>query len=443
MPGIARRLPPCVVLVAACLSVISAALVAQQPASGHPRLLAQTPATNAAEPGSELTVYLLTMGPGDQVWEKFGHNAIWIHDAASQSDVAYHWGVFDFRDKDFYPNFIRGKMRYLMGAFDFNETIDVYRQANRTVWAQELNLTPAQRYSLAQFVAWNVRPENRYYHYDYYRDNCSTRVRDAIDGALGGVIKAATQSIPSHTTYRFHTERLTQDDWPIFTGTMAGLGEPTDREISAYEEMFLPVRMKDRLRNINVTINGMSEPLVKNERVLVQATRPPEDVTVRRGMRGYLIIGIVCFLLIAAASVLQREGKATVAISLAAVWSLVAGFGGFVLTFLWGFTDHIYSYRNENLLQLDPLSLVLLVLLLRLAWTDATSDMYSSRARSAFTTAAVVAALSVIGLLMKALPVFDQGNADIIAMALPIHLAVLAALYNERRKRVGPAATLA
>jgi uncharacterized protein DUF4105 len=415
-----------------------------QPSTNEGRPLpSSAAAANAVEPGSELTVYLLTMGPGDQVWEKFGHNAIWIHDAANQTDVAYHWGVFDFRDKDFYPNFIRGKMRYLMGAFDFNETIDVYRQANRTVWAQELNLTPAQRYSLAQFVAWNVRPENRYYHYDYYRDNCSTRVRDAIDGALGGVIKAASQSIPSHTTYRFHTERLTQDDWPIFTGTMAGLGEPTDREISAYEEMFLPVRMKDRLRTINVTINGASQPLVKNERVLVQATRPPEDVTVRRGMLGYLIIGIVGFLLIAAASALQRDGKPTVAIGLAALWSLVAGFCGFVLTFLWGFTDHIYSYRNENLLQLDPLSLVLLVLLLRLAWTEATSDTYFSRARSAFMTAAIVAALSVIGLLMKALPVFDQGNADIIAMALPIHLAVLAMLYSERRKRGGVAATRA
>lgn len=377
------------------------------------------------------------MGPGDQVWEKFGHNAIWIHDAANKTDVAYHWGVFDFRDKDFYPNFIRGKMRYLMGAFDFNETIDFYRQSNRTVWAQELNLTPAQRYSLAQFVAWNNRPENKYYHYDYYRDNCSTRVRDAIDGALGGVIRAATKSVPSNTTYRFHTERLTQDDWPIFTGTMAGLGEPTDREITAYEEMFLPVRMKDRLRTINVSVNGVPEPLVKNERILVQATRPPEDVTVRRSMAGYLMIGVIAWLLIAGASVLQRNARPTLAISLSALWSFVAGFGGFVLTFLWGFTDHVYSYRNENLLQLNPLSLVLLVLLLRMAWTDVAGDKYSSKVRSAYTTALVIAALSVIGLLMKALPMFYQGNGDIIAMALPIHVAVLAVLYNERRHRGG------
>ena len=112
----------------------------------------------SAKPGSNLTVYLLTMGPGDQVWEKFGHNAIWIHDDAAMTDIAYHWGLFDFADKDFVPRFIQGRMRYSMGAFDMSQTVDAYRQTNRTVWAQELNLTPAQRQKLADFIAWNIQP---------------------------------------------------------------------------------------------------------------------------------------------------------------------------------------------------------------------------------------------------------------------------------------------
>ncbi|HEY0242037.1 MAG TPA: DUF4105 domain-containing protein, partial [Gemmatimonadaceae bacterium] len=218
--------------------------------------------TAAREPGSNLTVYLLTMGPGDQVWEKFGHNAIWIHDELNGTDIAYHWGLFDFADKDFIPNFARGRMRYSMGAFDMSETVDQYRRANRTVWAQKLNLQPAQKQRLAEFVAWNVRPENRFYHYDYFRDNCSTRVRDALDLALGGTIKSATERTPSGTSFRFHTARLTQDDWPVFTGTMFGLGQPVDREISVWEEMFLPVRMKDQLRNVRVTAAAGREPLV-------------------------------------------------------------------------------------------------------------------------------------------------------------------------------------
>ena len=80
--------------------------------------------TVTPEPGSALTVYLLTMGPGDQVWEKFGHNAIWIHDEANHTDIAYHWGLFDFADKDFVPRFIQGRMRYSMGAFDMGQTVE-------------------------------------------------------------------------------------------------------------------------------------------------------------------------------------------------------------------------------------------------------------------------------------------------------------------------------
>src|SRR5205823_7278461 len=128
-------------------------------------------------------------------------------------------------------------MLYWMGGFDLQSTIDQYREANRPVWAQELNLTPAQRSSLAQFIEWNERPENRFYHYDYYRDNCSTRVRDALDRVLGGAIKSQTSTLPTGATYRFHTQRLTANDPLIFTGLLVALGHYVDRPISAWEEM--------------------------------------------------------------------------------------------------------------------------------------------------------------------------------------------------------------
>ena len=384
----------------------------------------QTPAT--PEPGSQLTVYLLTMGPGDQVWEKFGHNAIWIHDELNHTDIAYNWGLFDFADKEFIPRFVQGRMRYSMGAFDMNETIDAYRRANRTVWAQQLNLTPPQRQHLQEFVSWNVLPENRYYRYDYFRDNCSTRVRDALDGALGGIVKRSAENIPSGTTYRFHTSRLTQDDWPIFTGTMMGLGEPTDREISGYEEMFLPVRMKDRFRSIRVA-NG-SQPLVLNERVLVQATRAPEDTQVRRGMGGYLAISLIVLAVWALLWVVARNSeRKTGVLMIATLWSVIAGLAGVLLTGLWGFTDHLYSYRNENVLQLNPLSLVVVFLLIRLMWKRRKSGG-AGDARAAILGAAIVAALSIVGFVMQILPGLDQVNGDVIALALPLHLGVVVAL---------------
>jgi|SRR5687768_6008363 len=390
------------------------------------------------EPGSNLTVYLLTMGPGDQVWEKFGHNAIWIHDATAGTDSVYHWGLFDFADKDFVPRFIQGRMRYSMGGFDMAETVEAYRRTNRTVWSQELNLSPAQRRRLADFIAWNMRPENRYYSYDYFRDNCSTRVRDAIDNAAGGVIRAASGSLPSGTTFRFHTARLTQDDWGIFTGTMMGLGQPTDEPISAWEEMFLPVRMMERLKSVQITTTSGTAPIVRDEKVLVQAARAPEASSVHRGMFGYLAIAIAVAGLGAALVVLLRQGGAVIAI--ATVWSLVAGVAGTLIAFLWFFTDHLYSYRNENLFQLNPLSLVLAALLIRALWKRRRSE--AARAdtarREALWVALVVAGISALGFALQALPGLDQANAPVIALAMPLHIslaAFLATLATPKKER--------
>ena len=379
------------------------------------------------ESGSHLTVYLLTMGPGDQVWEKFGHNAIWVHDELQGTDIAYHWGLFDFADKDFVPNFLKGRMRYSMGAFDMTETVEQYRRTNRTVWAQKLNLKPAEKQKLAEFLAWNVLPENRFYHYDYFRDNCSTRVRDALDLALGGTIKAATHQASSSSSYRFHTARLTQDEWPVYTGTMLGLGQPVDNDISIWDEMFLPVRMKERLRNVTVAGASGPEQLVLEERVVMQATRAPEPVQVHRGILGYLIIAGAGLLIGYALWVFGGRGaRPGAALTLALIWSVVAGLSGSVLAGLWAVTDHLYSYRNENLFQLNPLSLVVAVALVALMWTRQKHE--SARTKFALRSARVVAGLSLLGFIIQALPGLDQANGGAIALALPLHIGVLAML---------------
>ena len=408
-------------MIRACIAALFALVVSS-------RADAQQP--TAGEPGSHLTVYLLTMGPGDQVWEKFGHNAIWIHDELNQTDIVYHWGLFDFADKDFVPNFLRGRMRYSMGAFDMSETVDQYRRSNRTVWAQKLNLQAAQKQRLAEFVAWNVRPENREYHYDYFRDNCSTRVRDALDVALGGTIKSATQGAPSGTSFRFHTARLTQDDWPVFTGTMLGLGEPVDDEISIWDEMFLPVRMKDQLRKVRVSGPGGQEPLVQDERIIVQATRAPEESDVHRGIFGYLLISVIGLAVGYGLWIVGGRGaSASGALALAILWSLVAGLAGTVLAGLWVFTDHLYSYRNENLFQLNPLSLLVAVALAGLMWKRRRRGREVS-SRFAITTARLVAGLSLLGFVIQILPGLDQVNGGAIALALPLHMGVLALVMS-------------
>lgn len=389
---------------------------------------AYSPARLPASPPESLTVYLMTMGPGQAVWERFGHNAIWIHDPVGGTDKAYNYGLFDLRQERFLVRFLQGRMWYWMQGFPAESYVELYRRANRSVWIQELEIPPRARRELQEFLEWNERPENRFYHYDYYRDNCSTRVRDALDRALGGRIRERTARLGTGTSYRFHTQRLTANDPLIYTGLLLALGQPVDREISAWEEMFLPLALRKHLRDITVTgANGAQVPLVRSERTLFESTRtPPPDrppfwLPIYFGLG--LTLGATTFALGAAArkSRVARAGL----IAIGGIWAFLVGILGLVLAGLWGFTDHAAAHNNENVLQVNLLALALIGLL-----PGAASQ--AGKKRAAMILGVVLAGLSLVGLLLKVLPQFHQVNGEIVALALPIHLGVAGALWALR-----------
>lgn len=395
------------------------ALAALLPARLHARQGA------AAEPGSELTVYLLTMGPGDAVWERFGHNALWIHDPARGTDQAYNYGLFDFRQENFVLRFVQGRMLYWMEGIPIDWTLEVYRQGNRSVTAQELNLTPRQKAALRDFLEWNELPQNRFYRYDYYYDNCSTRIRDALDRVLGGQIAAETRNVATGSSYRSHSLRLVAGDVPVYTGLSLGLGSPADRDISAWEEMFLPMKLHDHVARMRVKdASGREVPLVREARMLVSAAREPERTAPPQRIPAYLVAGMLLgslFLLLARGAERSRAARWGLA-GTSAAWALLAGTGGVVLAGLWAFTDHEIAYRNENLFHFSPLALPLAVLAPMLALGVRRAG------RPAAALAWAVAALSALGLVLQVLPGLDQVNGTIIALALPAHLGLALAL---------------
>jgi hypothetical protein len=371
--------------------------------------------------GSDLTIYLMTMGMGDQVWERFGHNAIRIVDASRGTDSVYNWGTFDFHQPNFIGRFMTGNTLYWMQGDGMAETMATYQYLNRSVWVQELNLTPAERVAVRDFIAWNALPEHRYYRYDYYLDNCSTRVRDVIDRIVGGQLKAAIAPRLTSTTYRFHTQRALQFDRAVAMGTNIGLGEVADRPITQWEEAFLPSRLQQHIRGVQIrATDGTVRPLVKNEQEMFAARRAPEptappDDTVRNLVIGLSIAGILV-LLARAARRGRRAGRVTFA-TVGTIWAALNGLLGVILIVGWTATRHVFMARNENLLQFDPLSLVLAV----------TLPLALSRARATGLTrqfSAAIAIVALVGLAMKALPWFDQVNVAVIVMTLPVHLAL-------------------
>ena len=379
--------------------------------------------------GSQLTISVLTFGQGDAVWEKFGHNALRIRDARTGSDVAYNWGTFDFDQPNFLRRFLVGNTLYWLATDPAPLMIEHYqRNLNRSGVEQVLALTPEQKVKLRDFVLWNERPENRNYQYDYYVDNCSTRLRDAIDRALGGQLRRALVAKPSPHTFRSESLRLMSSLRLLQSGMQVALGQPADQSLTAWEESFIPMRLRDRLREVRVVDGGTARPLVAEEHVLHVAAREPEatdapSLVLRFLIAGLLIAGVIAVL--GARAVAGGRGARLGFAVAGAFWGLVAGTLGLLLAIAWMATRHVFWYRNENLLQLAPFVLLLAAL--------APLAVYRPRwRRPAFAVAVAAAALSALGLVLKVLPAFDQRNLAVVMLALPANAALAWALRPRR-----------
>lgn len=386
------------------------------------------PAAAQAGADSTITVRLITIGPGREVWERFGHNAIWIHDGAAGTDIAYDYGRFSFETEHFLLRFIQGDMRYWMGQADAQALVEFYGRRNRTVIVQELALSVEARRALRDFLLWNIRPDNKYYQYDYYRDNCSTRVRDALDRVLSGRLHAIAADTVPGASFRFHTDRLIAPLLWAYVGTKAGLGARTDLPVPRWDEMFVPMKLREILREVSIPDGdgGGTHPVVVAEDTVYRTTDAPARTTPPSWALWFALVGIAGAAILLLLARVMRAGFGVVAVSI----TLALGVGGLTLVGLWFFTSHIMTTANQNVLQINPLSLLVAILL---PWGLRARD--SAVFRTLTGLAVLVAAGSLIGLLLKALPVAAQANGPIIGLLLPIHLALPVAIFLAVKRR--------
>jgi hypothetical protein len=416
------------------------------------------------------SVILITIGSGDASYEKFGHNAIWIHDPTTQpSDVLYNYGVFDFEDKNFTWNFIQGLMAYRIERVDeVYGLLNFYASQDRSLTLQQLNLNAQQQASLSKFLEWNTQPANQFYRYNYFTNNCSTKVRDAIDGVIDHQIQLQTSATDSGTTLRWHTRRLTADDIPLYAALDYMMGHPIDRPISKWEEMFLPVKMSETIRGVSV--NGSS--LVRWEQQIYKSKSHEEYSEPPSRFWIFLVVGLLVGGSLAIGSRWitpspgtpgEGRGEGSVGESkgsrkwkqnphpnplpghrareplgpiarwliflIALAWVILAGLGGSILTWTWFFTDHFAASQNENLLQLNPITLPLIFIV--------PFAIFSRRRGKTlgFYLSFVGLALSILGFLLQILPKWNQPNGEIIALALPAHAGLAWLMFRLFKSR--------
>lgn len=377
---------------------------------------------------SNLQVFLLTFGEGELYFEKYGHNALWFRDPTRGIDEAYNWGEFDFESPGFLRRLLLGDMQYWTSAYRGMDLIEAYRQRDRTIILQRLNLTPQQADSALAYARWNARDENKFYRYDYFRDNCSTRVRDLIDRAVGGALRRATTATVDRT-YRSETLRLVDDLTFTQFGIDVALGRPTDRQLSVWESAFVPMRLREAVRDARVADSaGTMRPLVAEERTLYTSQGYAERADAPRLWPGYLVLGLILgavFFGVAWAAVRSSAVEKVYRVQVA-LWTFATGLLGLIVLLAWLITEHVFWFRNENLLLFNPLALFVMSLVIM--------SMRNERwLRPAAICAVVIAMLGAIALLMKGLP-RSQDNVPLILLTLPAHFAVAHGLWSRARR---------
>lgn len=374
-------------------------------------------------PGAQLEVSLLTYGPGDIYWERFGHDAIEIRDRNSGESVSFNYGMFDFNQDNFLLNFARGRMRYRMDAVRTAEDLAWYRGEGRSITRQYLALKPQQRAQLRDFLLWNLRPQNVQYDYDYFTANCATQVRDALDRVLDGAIRQQLTQRPGDMTWREQTDRLMAAQPWLMLLLDIGLSGYADQPLDAWQESFLPSVLARELAHVHVSgEDGTLRPLVASDRQLAPSrlTPPPAQPP---DLRLPLLVagGALSLLLVLTGKSRKVWAQRSFAV-LGSAWLVLAGLAGVLMLGLWTLTAHQAAWANANLLLFSPLAWLLIPAL----WGTSTT-------RRSHLLAWLLLTLAGFGLLANLAGLIAQRNLPWILLALPVWLA----LAHVLRWRIG------
>jgi hypothetical protein len=311
----------------------------------------------------DLMIKLVTFGPGDDVFNYFGHNAMIVEDRAQHAARLYNFGMFHF-GPEMLPNYMKGKLTFWVAETPVRATFSHYRSADRSIRVQELNLTPDRRKYVADELASAVLPENRDYLYDHFFNNCSTRLRDLVDGAVSGQFKEALDHA-SRMTYRQHIRRYAQRDPITDFGLVFWMNDFMERQIKQWDELFLPEELEHQVARMHYrNEKGQLVSLVETSYVVYESTRPPAPEWPNRGYIGGFVVGLIIALIVVLTARWAYVSRNKWSLRLLGLWhalfGAVLGLPGLLGALMWAFTEHTITYRNENLFLSNPLTFALL-----------------------------------------------------------------------------------
>jgi hypothetical protein len=303
-----------------------------------------------------IEVYLITCGPGTETYSIYGHSALRVLIQEQNSDLVYNWGVFDFSTPHFVWKFAKGRLDYMLAVDSFDRFLQEYFFEKRWVQCQKINLEPEEVSALLAMIKENLKPENIKYRYDFFYDDCSTRIRDLIEKTLGDKLfypKDDTKFMPTFRDKVGEYQRLYP--W-LDLGVDLLMGTPGDKKASLRDRMFLPIDMQKGLSGALINRNGKMIPLLSNPETILESGPPAVKNSFFTSptfiFSLLLIIIIIFFALIKNNKI--RKGADIFIFSLFSALAILMIFFNF-------FTDHEQMRRNLNIIWLSPFIIMCLV----------------------------------------------------------------------------------
>ena len=309
---------------------------------------------NAPALSSSAEISIITLGPHQgELYSAFGHSAIRVYDPQMGLDAFYNYGAFSFNQPNFYLNFAKGHLNYKLDVDPYPLYRDYYISENRFVHEQILNLNAGQTQKVFDYLYWNSLPENQYYFYDYFYNNCATKLRDVMKATLKDEVVFDSTFIKTDYTIRQLTDLyLVHQPWGDL-GIDICLGLPMDKHASPYEYMFLPDYIEESFDHATVKSEAGVQPLVKTK-VSVYESQPETYPTSL--FHPWVVFGLFLALTIAITWMDLKNQKRSKWFD-AIVFGIVGALG-LVLFLLWTVTDHKAAARNLNILWAMPLHLI-------------------------------------------------------------------------------------
>ena len=303
-------------------------------------------------------VYIITCAPGTESYSIYGHTALRVAVRGTTIDRVYNWGIFDFSTPNFAYRFAKGRLDYLLGAYSYEDFLREYIAEERSVWSQKLNLTTAEKEKLFELINENLKPENVKYRYDFFFDNCATRVCDIVAAAATDTVIFPVTEKRKQKSFR----KLVDPNQKVLPWLDLGadmlLGLQADKKATPSDEMFLPVHLMNNMLKTIIVHDGISEPLAGPAEVVADFTatdRPGGGAWIPQAVF-YLVLILV--LLITFVFGKPRLEKATDVV-LYLIYSIIA----ILLVFTNLFSEHDALHFNLLVLGINILIPVLFVFL--------------------------------------------------------------------------------